>query len=1244
MSTARDTTRAKTFRRGRPYLLAPLLLGAVPGSARADIDFLARTGSGPIKAAHSGMCLTVPGANPAETVAIVQQPCNGAAEQTWRIQPASSGFTLVNQATGLCMDSQTERARGSTVWQIRCRAVTQQIWSARAQGAGLRLTAAYSGKCLDVYGASLAAGERLIQWDCSGSGNQTFVPGASAPVPPAGGGGTVAGETSVTLTPTAINGWYAKEVFLFVRNASGTITAQTTVASYNFGFATAGLNTPSQPMSVPAGSTWGAGLRVWANGDKSRRGTPILYYSDTPGQRALQSSGDCAAGGRQDAWGDAGTTGRNVLYTLICTVPTGTGTGGGTDPGTGGGTGTDPGTGGGTGGTGTGGTGTGGTPGTGGGTGTGGTDPGTGGGTGTGGTGTGGTGTGGTVTWTRCASENETCVFSGTRTVRYGANGTYATRTATASIACNNATFGDPLYGGVKACDVQATASTDPGAAAATAVTLTPTYIDGWYAKELFLFTRNADGSVGPQTLVLSYNWGATPAGMNAPSQPITVPAGGRWAVGLRIWANQDKSRGGTPLLYYSDTPNERALQTSGDCAAGGRQDVWGDSGAPGRNVVYTLRCTATTGTDTGTGTGGTGGTGTGGTGTGTGGDGGAVTQPPGEPAPTGASVLINRRSGNCVDGAGNGVVQQICRDPASQNWTFLPASGGYQIRNATTGQCLAVENAGTGNGARVVQQGCSTAANALFRLRKLDKWTEIVANHSGRCLSPTGGNDNRNAGSALVQWDCDSADPQRWTILGPEGRAPSSWTAPRRIGIVPVSGAVLPNGKLLFWAAEQRSAFSTGATDGTWTTLYDPATDQAVDSYVARTGHNMFCPGTNVLPDGRILITGGIAAGVSTIYDPAANSWTRVANMNITRGYNASTTLSNGDSFTYGGSWSGGAGGKDGEVWSQAGNRWRVLRNVKGEAAADPSVPVYPGDTHYWLFAGSNGSVFHAGPSTDMHWIDTSGDGSIRFVGKRGNDRFAVNGTANMYDVGKIFKAGGAPAYTGAPALDTAYTIDIGSGPTGTVTVAETAPMLFPRAYMNSVVLPDGDVVSVGGQIVAAQFTDNLPVMMPEIWSPRTGKVRRLAPMAIPRNYHSIAMLMLDGRVIVGGGGLCGGCGGADHLDFEILTPPNLYDAQGNLASRPSITQVPASATVGGTLAVTTDRAVTGFSLVRLSSVTHSTNTDQRRVPLAVTQSGTSHQLTLPADPGILLPGTWMLFAMDAAGVPSVAKVVRIR
>jgi hypothetical protein len=56
---------------------------------------------------------------------------------------------------------------------------------------------------------------------------------------------------------------------------------------------------------------------------------------------------------------------------------------------------------------------------------------------------------------TRCASENGTCgVPAGTKaTVLYGANGRFHARGGvTGSLACNNATFGDPVFGTGKAC------------------------------------------------------------------------------------------------------------------------------------------------------------------------------------------------------------------------------------------------------------------------------------------------------------------------------------------------------------------------------------------------------------------------------------------------------------------------------------------------------------------------------------------------------------------------------------------------------------------------------------------------------------------------------------------------------------------------------------------------------------------------------------------------------------------------
>ncbi len=61
--------------------------------------------------------------------------------------------------------------------------------------------------------------------------------------------------------------------------------------------------------------------------------------------------------------------------------------------------------------------------------------------------------------WTYCAKEHETCSFVGTRLVRYGANGNYAYKTATNSIACNNTVFGDPARGVAKSCWISSSPS-----------------------------------------------------------------------------------------------------------------------------------------------------------------------------------------------------------------------------------------------------------------------------------------------------------------------------------------------------------------------------------------------------------------------------------------------------------------------------------------------------------------------------------------------------------------------------------------------------------------------------------------------------------------------------------------------------------------------------------------------------------------------------------------------------------------
>ena len=70
---------------------------------------------------------------------------------------------------------------------------------------------------------------------------------------------------------------------------------------------------------------------------------------------------------------------------------------------------------------------------------------------------------GSTESYTHCSWENETCSFSGTKKVRYGANGSYVYKDAvSASIACTNTAFGDPAPGVVKSCGYTDTTSAPP--------------------------------------------------------------------------------------------------------------------------------------------------------------------------------------------------------------------------------------------------------------------------------------------------------------------------------------------------------------------------------------------------------------------------------------------------------------------------------------------------------------------------------------------------------------------------------------------------------------------------------------------------------------------------------------------------------------------------------------------------------------------------------------------------------------
>lgn len=455
----------------------------------------------------------------------------------------------------------------------------------------------------------------------------------------------------------------------------------------------------------------------------------------------------------------------------------------------------------------------------------------------------------------------------------------------------------------------------------------------------------------------------------------------------------------------------------------------------------------------------------------------------------------------------------------------------------------------------------------------------------------------------------------------------------------IPVTAATLPDGRLLTFSSNRRTTFPEGP-EFTYAAVWDPATGAFTEINNYR--HDMFCSGTAMLPDGRVVLNGGRnTTRLSSIFDFRTSEWNPIQNMNDPRWYSPSVVLPDGTVFTV----SGRGGENTAELWNSV-TGWRRLTGV--DWAQVTSQPGYINSWHPFLMVAPNGKLLHFGPTDVMNWVTTAGPGSLTPSGQNvPGTHYPKEGAWAMYEEGRILVVGGGAntdenefaegTGTGATA---AYTVNL-NGPAPVIT--PTSPMAFSRQFVNSVVLPNGEVMMIGGNVNGRKFDDATSVLTPEIWNPQTGTWRNVADMAKPRNYHSVALLLPDGRVWSGGGGL-GGIQQADHQDAQIFTPPSLFDAGGSQAVRPVITDGPAQLGLGSQFTVRATPGLAKFAFIRMSAVTHSVNTDLRylSVPFTETSPGI-YALTCHANPNVMMPGYWMLFGLNASDVHSVARVIQV-
>jgi hypothetical protein len=427
-----------------------------------------------------------------------------------------------------------------------------------------------------------------------------------------------------------------------------------------------------------------------------------------------------------------------------------------------------------------------------------------------------------------------------------------------------------------------------------------------------------------------------------------------------------------------------------------------------------------------------------------------------------------------------------------------------------------------------------------------------------------------------------------------------------------PTHAVMLPSGEVLWWGS-----FTVGGKPEIW----DPISN--TNTAVTQPGYNIFCAGHSLMESGQVFITGGDAAdstgvpNASTV-DPVSGDWTLLPNMNAGRWYPTNTVLPNGDILVTSGEISPALGNDTlPQVWQVSSGTWRNL------TTAEFLLPLYPE-----MYVAPNGTLFFAGPTFVSKYLNTAGTGSWT-TGPTMQFGYRGYGPSVMYNNGQIMVAGGGPPTA------TAETINLNASvPAWTLT----SSMSYARRHANATLLPDGTVLVTGGTSGAAFDDYTNPVYPAELWNPTTGTWSIMASLSVYRGYHSVALLLPDGRVL-SGGGQCFGDPNCNPNSAEIYSPPYLF-----AGPQPTITSAPASIEGGQTFFVATPDAanITQVSWIRLGAVTHTFNQEQRISFLSFSQATGGLNVTAPPSANLAPPGYYMLFLLSN-GVPSVASIIQV-
>jgi Galactose oxidase-like, Early set domain/IPT/TIG domain len=432
------------------------------------------------------------------------------------------------------------------------------------------------------------------------------------------------------------------------------------------------------------------------------------------------------------------------------------------------------------------------------------------------------------------------------------------------------------------------------------------------------------------------------------------------------------------------------------------------------------------------------------------------------------------------------------------------------------------------------------------------------------------------------------------------------------------------------------------GTANGSGALLFNPVSEEVVNQFSQ--SWDTFCNGMVLLDNGRALIDGGTiqydpfyGQPQVLVFNPVTNTFSNAKSMAHGRWYPTVLTLGDGRVMAFSGLNESGSTNTAMEFYT-VGSGWSEQYFASWTPDLYPRLHLLP-----------DGNVFYSGAQTVSKLLNLSNltwntdIATTNYSGTRtyGTSVLLPLTPANNYDP-KIMIFGG-----GSPATNTTEIIDMGAASPKWVYGPN---MSEARIEMNAVILPNGNVLALGGSVNDEDTGSlslnadlfNVSNVNLTTQPPNVGTMSSAGANATERLYHSVALLLPDATVWLAGGNPERG---TYNNTVEIYQPAYLFNSNGSLATRPTITSAPSNLTYGGTFRVKTPSAssISSVVLVRNGTVTHAFGMDQRMVEMSFTVGSGEVTATAPPNGNIAPPGYYMMFILNSSGVPSLAKIVHI-